>query len=132
MKNSLRDHLIKVVQTRSRAVAMEYYRVATNMVVPGMSPVWSGQFISSWNITSGLPKKAKKKLTPKEQRAVATSKEPLTPNDARKALPRIKSGDIPFLYVTNTAPYAQEIQDEGTKYSEEDILGRIKDAVRFS
>ena len=125
---SLQNKLTAIVQTRAIAIGKDLYSIAINSVPQGTTPVWSGSFIASWNLSIGSPNFTYTLAKPKDP------ENPLSP----KPMPEIKFRGTQFtsktafdtIYLTNAVPYAKEIQVLGTKYSEPEILQRIIEAQK--
>lgn len=121
---ALEEKLVKVVQNRAITIAKDLYDIATNKVSSGSTPVWSGRFLASWNLSVGKPDYAN------YNHVKPDPKNPL----GAKPTPDIKfssSTSLETIYIVDAMPYAEEIQLEGTKYSDPFILQRIVESYKW-
>lgn len=103
---------------KAAAVSMAY-EISTFISQPvlnigaGGSPVWTGQFIDSHQVSLNFITTARAADRPKEKRISPRASTSLTPEQVLTKVNNFKTGDRVVL--SNATPYASKIEYQGTK-----------------
>ena len=101
LEKSIKNKLAKVVEN----VGLQVYNTIVLGHMTGVdSPYYSGSYISSWNISKGIPRAQYNKPTG-------------IPNTYQVPGPKLDLGGLKFgqkVFISNAAPHAKQVEYEGT------------------